>query len=489
MSYTLHLYVSEFATTVTDSFINHPTSESAKRLTALIKRIMLHKSINKCWFHNSSTLLILKSLKKILISIRDTVVPREKELVRHLDDLLCHITPKDMAIASGTTADGLLKDLIDAVPIYNSEVCDGDEFFDFLIDAGISIEECDDYICLYSIIQRAKHLICLNNGDWSFMDLSYVAIEDDSMTLWNHEFDQDSLYDRNYLNFNIHGNYNRYAEPPKNVLRQSGIEGEENCSGELFILRSVNCPDIEQRLLHVNATITHFTTQLSNIRKSDKKLQQSDLLYIVKFIAAFNILMKFIGHTYPNNSKLIESCMSQAKILMNLLNYITVSEISLLKENNLHIIKHLVTSTQHSDLALHSDMRTILEDISKRGRAMFKLCLQNEVLNTDTVGTLQRAHMFNDESISDDDDVLPSGPRRPLHPDQIPPAYEETLRLNLGSFSSLEQFLSVNDDNTCAICHGNWRESTDVAILPNCSHIFCLECLKKWFSPGSSCEE
>ena len=488
MSSTLIKYISEFANSAIDSFISDPTSAaSMDQMTTLIRNICRTKIQSRSWFQPSSTLLILSSLRKILSFIRDNEdITDELELIPYLSDLLSSITPKDMALASGTTTDEHLKDVIEAVP--NKAEYDRDDFFDWITSSNFPTVELAKHIYRHSIVQKCKHLICLNNADWSFIDLPYVRIDTDenSISLCNNGVNI-AQYRPDCLKLKVSENYGMGTEQPKSVLQQSGVKGEENCTGELLILRSLR--NLAKQLPKIHTSITHFVTQLLNMRKSNRKLKDSDLLYSVKFITAFNILLMSIARTYPNQPKLIESCIGQAKIQMHILNTITVSEISLLKDSKdaRIIIEHLIMSTNHSYLSLPSDMSIILDNIGKRATSMYTICSQNVACHTDTADYLKEEFIYSDEFVLADDVLY--GQKEALKPDQITPADEECFRTNLGSFSSLKKYLSSYDDKQCAICCGNWKDSAEVALLPNCSHIFCLECLKLWFSPKSSCEK
>ena len=78
--------------------------------------------------------------------------------------------------------------------------------------------------------------------------------------------------------------------------------------------------------------------------------------------------------------------------------------------------------------------------------------------------------------------------KRTLKPDVIAEDSKPLWRSKFLEAPTLQDLLSRAPDSNCSICMSS-LEDKEVALLPVCDHIFCLQCLQQWFAAESSALE
>ena len=443
---------------------------------------LVDQSINCMRSTPCSILHLLSSIKRII-----TVACSMEDEFKYTDRIMFAgifinlVSPKGLFQTGDPNIKERFQSIISAIP--NCEIYQQNDFFTTISGDSFLQFQIWKHESLYNIVQHSRHYLCILNEDWSFNDLTYMEIIDKYGEV--NEDDADScirLKRRNFSDvtetfYNFAEIYISDPDTSSNTELQQGLPEEgDHLTADVFLFQCVQNENNEENFPKIIKVLNSFVEKFFELRKNGSNLEENAIIYTLKFIAVFNLLL-ISSKKCLNKSNIFNSLLGFADKLLEILKEIRISEVAAIDDLTAasHIVKGMIRSTSHLHYGIRQeDIPEVLEKIGKRALAIYTIICQN----------------IQDNSMVIKEEVLKSVPftySKYLVPDIIISPDREFKWMNkFGSCTTLAEFLSSYEDDQCGICLSSWKSSSDVSLFLNCTHIFCLECIKSWFKKRSN---
>ena len=505
--------IQEWATSEIPSFMNHITRQSSQRMVKSMKTILkkLNDGSNRSTYTKACIKHVLSGSAKLLqflrVNLHNQNLPHQfgEDMLKLIYDMMVEMSPSQIIQAKDLNIEEDLPFIISGISDYQSYMQEGN--FSNLCSTNITRYERYSHKIRQSIFQFARHNYYLLKNDWSFKHLTYFKYQANNPSTFELARNETAPteFDQNCLSYKFTYEYLYNSEPPVDSLQQSGVIGNSG-TGEIFLLKCVDPTNIEEYYPHISTVLNKFCDEILDLRATGNSLTDSEICYILKFITAFNISLRFINQHYEHSQYItpIIGVMSEySRKMLDILLNIRTTEIGSVKEKftTKALIENLIVSSGYSNSEGVINLKDIcfaFDNMKDRAMAMHVIIYQNITGNLDTANATVDQFTFNDyEEESSPDEVqsrefqLPADDYLPVREALLPDQHltKENLQMWLSKFSgahTITDYLS-RFDQTCTICRSSWTSSSDVGILP-CDHIFCLDCIKAWFSPRSTCK-
>jgi hypothetical protein len=257
-------------------------------------------------------------------------------------------------------------------------------------------------------------------------------------------------------------------------LAKTGLQNVQ-ISGLAYLAQNNFLDNNKQIEVNIQEVCDYFVDRFWEERNKTDTMELHTIKYVVKYITIF--LDSFVN-SIPAT---VQNILPIIKKFYNVINSLTVYELVQYSET-LDIFKdlyHIVNNSEDlRDISDNLEFHTLLRETC--------IILQNEanpsIDNLSSVETIPIRYIDEYEIYRNERTA-----KQDLIPNDISQNSIEMWKDKFTKYSKIEELVSSLSHNDCILCTEEFEEK-EVGVLPVCEHIFCLKCIKTWFSSDGSCE-